>query len=293
MARPGRPSETGALFENTTEGESMFFETFDGTRLAYEDYGRGEPLLFVASWALNSDMWEYQIPFFTERGYRCVTLDRRGHGRSERPSTGYDLDASADDIAALLDHLGLRDVTMVGHSTGGAEVARYLARHGQERVSRVAFVAAVLPFLELTDDNPDGLPEAVLQETLRQFATDRPKWFADRAQTWYATHLGNDVSPALIDWTLRQCMSASPWATSQLFAASFHHDHRPALAGIDLPTLVVHGTADASAPIETTGRRTADLVPGAELREYPNAGHGLFVTHRDRLNADLLEFLKR
>jgi len=276
-----------------TEGDPVFFETYDGTRLAYEEHGEGEPLLFVASWALNGDMWEYQIPYFVERGYRCVTLDRRGHGRSERPSGGYDLDASADDIAALLDHLGLRDVTMIGHSVGGAEVARYLARHGRERVARVAFVSAVLPFLLLTDDNPEGAPEAALEATLHAFRTDRPKWFADRAQPWFATHLGNDVSPALIDWTMGQCLSTAPWALARLFEAAFRYDHREALAALDVPALVVHGAADASARIERTGRRTAALVPGAELREYPAAGHGLFITHRDRFNADLLEFLKR
>ncbi|KUJ65012.1 arylesterase [Streptomyces albus subsp. albus] len=270
----------------------MFFETFDGTRLAYEDYGQGEPIVFLASWVLNSDMWEYQVPFFTERGYRCVMLDRRGHGRSERPSTGYDLDGSADDIAALLDHLDLRNVTLVGHSVGGAEAARYLARHGDERIARVAFVSSVLPYLKLTEDNPEGLPEAMLESTLQKFRTDRPQWFSRQAQAWYATHLGNDVSPALIDWTLRQCMSASPWATSKLFEAAFHHDHRAALREMEVPTLVVHGAADASALIDVTGRRTARLVPGAVLREYPTASHGLFVTHRDELNADLLEFIK-
>ncbi|MFC0602125.1 alpha/beta fold hydrolase [Streptomyces palmae] len=270
----------------------MFFETFDGTRLAYEDYGQGEPIVFVPSWALNSDMWEYQIPFFTERGYRCITLDRRGHGRSERPSTGYDLDSSADDIAALLNHLDLRNVTLVGHSTGGAEAARYLARHGEERIARVAFVSAVLPFLKLTEDNPEGLPEAVLEANLQQFRTDRPLWFGRQAQVWYATHLGHDVSPSLIDWTLRQCMSASPWATQRLFEATFHFDHRASLRDIRIPTLVVHGAVDASAPIDVTGRRTVRLVPGATLKEYPTAGHGLFVTHRDELNADLLEFVK-
>ncbi|WP_354637697.1 alpha/beta fold hydrolase [Kitasatospora camelliae] len=270
----------------------MFFETADGTRLAYEDYGRGPAIVFVPSWALNSDMWEYQIPYFTDRGHRCVTLDRRGHGRSERPSTGYDLDTSADDLAALLDHLDLREVTLVGHSIGGAEVARYLSRHGEERIARVAFVSAVLPFLKLTEDNPEGVPEAVLQDTLDDFRTDRPQWFTRQAQAWYATHLKNRVSEALVDWTLRQCMSASPWATAQLLASSFHTDHRDGLRRISVPALVVHGGADFGAPPAVTGRRTAELIPGADYREYPTAGHGLFVTHRDQLNADLLEFVK-
>ncbi|MEU6429057.1 alpha/beta hydrolase [Microbispora sp. NPDC046973] len=270
----------------------MFFETVDGTRLAYEDYGQGEPIVFLASWVLHSDMWEYQLPFFVEHGYRCVTLDRRGHGRSDRPSGGYDLDTLADDVAALIEHLGLRRVTLVGHSAGGAEVARYLARHGEERVTRVAFVSAVLPFLKRTEDNPEGAPEEALRATPAQFATDRPKWFARQAQVWFATHLGNDVSPALVDWTLAQCLSTSPWATARVFEALYHADHRDGLRAITVPALVVHGAADMSARVELTGRRTAALVPGAVYKEYPTGGHGLFVTHKDALNDDLLDFLK-
>ncbi|GAA0372688.1 alpha/beta hydrolase [Microbispora corallina] len=270
----------------------MFFETADGVRLAYEEHGTGEPILFLASWALSGDMWEYQIPFFVERGYRCVTLDRRGHGRSDRPSGGYDLDTVADDVADLVEHLGLRGFTLVGHSAGAAEAARYLARHGEDRVARVAFVSGVLPFLKQTADNPDGAPETALQATLAQFRTDRPAWFARQAQVWYATHLGHPVSPALIDWTIAQCLSTSPWATARLFASLFHADHRDALRALTLPALVVHGAADMSAPVARTGRRTASLVPGAVYKEYATGGHGLFVTHRDELNDDLLAFLK-
>jgi non-heme chloroperoxidase len=268
------------------------FTTHDGTRLAYEDYGTGVPIVFVASWVLNADMWEYQIPYFVEHGYRCIALDRRGHGRSERPSAGYDVDTTADDLAALVEHLDLTGVTLVGHSFGGAEVARYLARHGERRVARAAFVSAVLPFLKQTDDNPEGFPEAALEASIAQFRADRPKWFARQAQAWYATHLGHDVSPALIDWTLAQCLSASPWATSQLFRAMFHADHRAGLAEITVPTLVVHGAADTSAPVGLTGRRTAELIPGNRYVEYPTAGHGLHVTHAEQLNTELLSLLK-
>ncbi|HLU58160.1 MAG TPA: alpha/beta hydrolase [Pseudonocardia sp.] len=271
------------------------FTAADGTRLAYEDYdptGSGEPIVFDASWVLDADMWEYQIPFFAERGYRCIAFDRRGHGRSDRPSTGYDVDTTADDLAALLEHLDLTGVTLVGHSFGGAEVVRYLARHGEDRVARVGLVAAVVPILVQTEDNPEGLPEAVLEATIAQLRTDRPRWFARQAQVWYATHLGNDVSEALIDWTLRKCLSASPWAATQLMRSMFHADHRAALRAITVPTLVVHGAADTSAPVELTGRRTAQLVPGCRYVEYPTAGHGLFVTHAEGLNAELLELLK-
>jgi pimeloyl-ACP methyl ester carboxylesterase len=201
------------------------------------------------------------------------------------------MDTRADDLAALIAHLSLRGVTLVGHSAGAAEIARYLARHGSGRVRAVAFVAAVLPFLKLTDDNPDGIPEATCEATLAVLRRDRPGWFADRAQGFFATHLGNQVSPALVAHGVRQCLATAPYAAIECFRSMFHADHRPTLPDITVPTLVVHGTADQSAPVRSTGARTARLVPGSVYREYPTAGHGLFVTHRAQLNADLLELL--
>ncbi|WP_225849049.1 alpha/beta fold hydrolase [Streptomyces sp. HPF1205] len=270
----------------------MFFETHDGTRLAYEDYGTGTPVVFIAGAMLNTDMWEYQIPFFAERGYRCVALDRRGHGRSDRPSTGYDIDTTAADLAALLDHLDLRDATLVGHSTGGAEAARYLARHGDERVARVVFLSAILPFMKLTDDNPAGIPEELAEHLFHSIRTDRGKWMARQTQAYFATHLGNDVSPEQADATYRQCMSTSPWATLKMQQACFHADNREALRRITVPALVVHGAADFSAPVDVTGRRTAELLPHCAYREYPTGGHGLYVSHAEQLNNDILDFIK-
>lgn len=270
-----------------------FFETTDGTRLAYEDYGDGPTIVFVASWALGAEMWEYQVPFFVEQGYRCVLLDRRGHGRSDRPACGYDLDTLSDDLAHLLEYLDLTSVTLVGFSAGGFEVANYLGRHGTGRVAAVAFVSSTLPALKLTADNPIGLPEEACAATIAQFRGDRPKWFADRAQGFFATHLGNDVSPALVEHTLRQCLATAPYALTAFFRSAFESDLRATLRELTLPTLVVHGTADQSAPVELTGRRTAELVPDCVYREYPTAGHGLFVTHRDQLNEDLLTLVSQ
>ena len=237
-------------------------------------------------------MWEYQIPHLVEHGYRCIALDRRGHGRSDRPSGGYDMDTVSDDLAALMEHLDLRDAVLVGHSMGGCEVAHYLSRHGEGRVSKAAFVSATLPFLLRTDDNPTGVPEAMLLATLAEFRRDRPNWFARQAQIWYATHLGNAVSPTTIEWTVAQCLSVSPWAAAELFRSMFRTDFRAGLREITVPTLIVHGVADSAANIDLTARRTAQLIPGSTFKEYPTASHGLFMTHKDELNADLLEFVR-
>jgi non-heme chloroperoxidase len=269
-----------------------FFETNDGVRLAYEDYGQGEPIVFLASWVLSADMWEYQVPYFLERGYRCVMLDRRGHGRSDRPSTGYDVDTRADDVAALVEHLGLDGVTLVGQSGGGGEAVRYLARHGQDRIARVALLSTTLPFLKLTDDNPEGVPEESLEADLAQLRADRAKWFADRAQGYFATHLGNSVSQAMIDHMLRQCLSPSFYVTVEMQRQLFNADHRADLAQITIPTFIAHGIADQSVPVDVSSRRTAKLVPHSVYKEYATAGHGLHITHAEQLNNDLLEFIK-
>lgn len=275
------------------DNQMPYFETpTDGTRLAYEDYGTGTPIVFVSSWVLNADMWEYQVPFFLDHGFRCIMLDRRGHGRSDRPSSGYDINTRADDLAGLLELLDLTDITLVAHSAGGGEVSRYLTRHGQDRVSRVAFLAATLPYLRLTDDNPEGLPDAINEADIAQLTTDRPKWFADRAQGYFATHMNADVSPALVDNEIRRCLSASPYATSAVRRELFNTDHRADVTAITVPALVIHGVADQSVPIEASSRRTAKLIPDCVYKEYPTAGHGIYATHAAQFNADLLDFIK-
>ncbi len=269
-----------------------FFATGDGTRLFYEDWGTGTPVVFVSSSYLNADMWEYQIPSLVEHGLRCIAYDRRGHGRSDRPGHGYDFDTLADDLAALIEHLDLRNVVLVGHSMGGGEVVRYLSHHNSNRIARVALISAITPFVLQTDDNPEGVPEFVYKATIAQLREDRPKYFAHLAQAFFAMHLGNQISTELVQWMIGQCMYVSPMATLQVCHAVFHTDFRAEMREISVPTLIIHGTADASALIDVTGRRSAQLVPGNVYMEYPNAGHGLFVTHKDRLNADLLAFIQ-
>jgi pimeloyl-ACP methyl ester carboxylesterase len=274
------------------EGDDVPRFLADGTELAYEEYGTGAPILFAGSVMLSADMWEYQIPYFVEQGYRCVTLDWRGHGRSDRPSTGYDYATIAADLAALIEHLDLRDLTVVGHSMGGAGAAELIARHGSERIGRVAFISAMMPFLKQTADNPVGIPEALFDAAYRALRTDRIKWLSDQAQVFFATHLGRAVSPYLVQHTIDECAATAPYAVLAYQRAVFHTDHRAALAAVSIPALVVHGAADFSAPIDVTGRRSAELLPHAQYREYPDAGHGVYASHHEQLNDDLLEFIK-
>ncbi|MBF6173930.1 alpha/beta fold hydrolase [Nocardia blacklockiae] len=268
------------------------FRTTDGTTLAYEEYGTGTPIVFLAGWSLNTEMWEQQVPFFAERGYRCVLLDRRGHGRSDRPATGYDADTRADDVAALLEHLDLTEVTLVAHSTGGAEAMHYLARHGQDRVRRVALLAPAMPRLRWAEDHPAGVPDELLAASMAALRADRAKWMADRAQGYFATHLGNDVSPALIEQEVRRCLSATHWAAIRVQEAVIDTDLRAELADITVPVLLIHGLADQSIPIDPTSRVAVRLLPNARLTELPTAGHGLYVTHAADINAAVLDFMK-
>jgi pimeloyl-ACP methyl ester carboxylesterase len=264
----------------------------DGTDLAYQDYGTGTPIVFVAGWSLHGDAWEYQLHHFLQHGFRCILPDRRGHGRSGRPSAGYDVDTRAEDLAGLIDLLDLRGVTLVSHSVGGGELVRYLSRHGSDRVARIAMLAPVLPFLMQTRDNPAGAPEAALEATLQQLRTDRPQWFADMAPSYFATHLRPGTSQAVIDEEVRRGLSAAPHAILEVQAHGFRTDHRADVAALTVPTLVLHGQADQQIPIELTSRQLVKLAPHAVLKEYWDAGHGLYITHQKEVNEEILAFIK-
>lgn len=261
-------------------------KTTDGTSIYFDDWGDGPPAVFVPAAYLNSQMWEYQRPFLARQGLRCIAYDRRGHGRSDRPWTGYDYDTLADDLATVLDHLDLRDVTLIGYSMGSGEVIRYLTRHGSGRVARIAFVAATAPFLAHAADNPDGIPQEVVTATIKRIRADRPRWFADNAEPFFA----GAASAQLTQWGVRMCIDSTPQSTSGCVESVFATDFRAEIAAITIPTLVIHGGADTSAPVHLCGRRIAELVPNARYREYAGAPHGLFVTHAEQLNRDLLEF---
>ncbi|WP_293899095.1 alpha/beta hydrolase [Phenylobacterium sp.] len=259
----------------------------DGAMLFHRDWGEGRPLVFVASWALTSEMWAYQVAHLADAGFRCIAYDRRGHGRSDVPAAGYDMDTLADDLAAVIDGLGLAQVDLVTHSMGGSEAARYLARHGTSKVRRVAMLAPAGPCLTQTPDNPYGAPRAYFEARMAEWKADFPAW----ARANQAPFFTPQISQAMQAWLIAQMLSTPTPVAIATFRALVESDVRPGLARIDRPTLILHGDRDASAPLEITGRRFAAGIRGAELKVYPGAPHGLFVTHMDRVNRDLEAFL--
>ena len=266
-----------------------FIQTRDRAGLFYRDWGVGKPVVFVHSWAVNSDLWQYQMVHLAANGFRCVAFDRRGHGRSTDPGRGYDFDTLADDLAAVLDQLNLRDVTLVGHSMGCAEIARYLTRHGASRISRIALVAPSLPFAMKTADNPDGVDKNALDAMRASWSRGEfPKWLGENARPFFAP----ETSQQMVDWGIRLCLQTSLQAILECNRLDVEVDFRPELPAIKVPTLIIHGDHDVSAPLDFTARRVAKLVPGSKLKIYEGGPHGLMFTHTDQLNADLLDFVK-
>lgn len=268
-----------------------YFEGADGTSLFYTDWGQGRPVVFVAGAWLNSSAWEFQMLPLSEQGLRCIAYDKRGHGRSDWVGHGYDYDTLADDFSALLERLDLRDVTLVTHSMGGGEVIRYLSRHGHDRVSRIALIAVTAPLAVRTPDNPDGVDPSLLEADMVDRTKDRPRWMAQNTHAFFATHLGNKVSSEMMEWTLQRCLDCSARAAVEVVRIGACTDLRKESAALPVPALIIHGDADASAPVHLCGRRMAELVPDNVYKEYPGAGHGLFITHADQLNQDLTDFI--
>lgn len=262
--------------------------TADHTRLFYRDWGHGTPLVFLSGWTLNSDMWAYQMEPLSRLGCRCIAYDRRGHGRSSDPGRGYDFDTLAADLDSVLSTLDLSNVTLVAHSIASGEVVRYLTRYGAERVARVAFIApAATPYLLKTEDNPNGIDAALFEQGRVALRRSFPDWIEANA----ALYFGSGTSRAPLDWTIRMMLQTSHQAMLELARVQTVTDFRAELARICVPSLVVQGDRDASAPLELTGRPTAALIEGASLNVYEGAGHGLYFTHAERLNQDLLAFL--
>lgn len=268
--------------------------TRDGEQIYYKDWGTGQPVVFSHGWPLSADSWEAQMLFLASEGYRCIAHDRRGHGRSSQPWAGNDMDTYADDLATLLEKLDLGRVVLVGFSAGGGEVARYIGRHGCLRLAKAALIAAVPPLMLRTAENPGGLPMEVFDGLRAKSLADRSQLYRDLAGGPFFgfNRPGAKVSQGRIDWFWSQGMQAGHKNTFDCIRAFSETDFTQDLRRFDLPTLIVHGDDDQIVPIGAAALAASKLIGGAILRVYPGAPHGLLDTHKDRLNADLLEFLR-
>ena len=267
--------------------------TRDGTRIHVKYWGTGRPVVFSHGWPLNADAWEDQMNLVASQGFRAVAHDRRGHGRSDQPWNGNDMDTYADDLAAVIEALDLRDAVLVGHSTGGGEVTRYLGRHGTRRVAKAVLVGAIPPLMLRTAANPGGQPREAFDAIRKGVAADRSQFYRDLGAPFFgANRPGSAVSQGVRDAFWLQCMQCGLRAALECIAAFSESDFTEDLKRIDVPTLVVHGDDDQIVPIDNSARLTAQRIERATLKVYPGGSHGLATTEMAKFNADLLAFIR-
>jgi len=267
--------------------------TQDGTQIYYKDWGAGPPVMFSHGWPLSADAWDPQMLFLGERGYRVIAHDRRGHGRSGQPWQGNDMDTYADDLAALIETLDLRDVTLVGHSTGGGEVAHYIGRHGTSRVARAVLVGAVPPLMLKTEGNPGGLPIEVFDDIRKNTFENRAQFYKDLTMPFYGYNRdGATASEGVRESFWLQGMMGGLKGQFDCIKQFSEVDYTEDLKKFDVPTLIVHGEDDQIVPIGASAHLSSKIVKGAILKVYPGAPHGLTTTHQDQFNEDLLAFLQ-
>lgn len=269
-----------------------FITTRDGVQLYTKDWGQGRPVILLHGWPLSADSFDDLSVAIAEAGMRAIAYDRRGFGRSDQPWNGYDYDTFADDLAAVIEQTGATDAALVGFSMGGGEVARYMSRHGGRNVSQAVLIASVVPYMLQTPDNPQGVPESTFDEMTQGMREDRAGFFATFFKDFYGVGLlSQPVTDEVIDWSRQMTMQAGlrpTLAAAQAFATT---DFRPDLAAFKVPTLVIHGTADKTVPIDAAGRAAATGIAGATLLEYDGAPHGLLATHKQDVVRDVLGFL--
>lgn len=270
-----------------------FVQVNDGSNLFYRDRGEGTPVILIHGWPLNGDMFEYQTLALLKNGFRVITYDRRGFGRSDQSAFGYDYNTFADDLHSLIEHLGLEKVALVGFSMGGGEVARYISRHGTERVSSATLISAVTPYLLKDTSNPEGVEEGEFRQMMALIEEDRPAFLAQFTKHFFGVSLmKHPVSQETQNWCFNMAMMASLRATIECVKAFGFTDFRQDLKAFDIPTLIVHGLEDKVVPIEISGEAVAKQISAAKFKIYNDAPHGLFITHKLQLNDDLIQFLQ-
>jgi non-heme chloroperoxidase len=267
--------------------------TKDGTQIYYKDWGAGQPIIFSHGWPLSADAWEDQMIFLAGRGFRCIAHDRRGHGRSTQPWDGNDMNTYADDLSTLVEKLDLKNAIHVGHSTGGGEVARYIARHGTKRVAKAVLIGAVPPLMLKTASNPNGTPIEAFDQIRSAVLADRSSFWKELAVPFYGFNRpGTKTSQGLIDSFWLQGMHAGHKAVYDCIKAFSETDQTEDLKKFDVPTLILHGGDDQIVPISASAHLSSKLVKGAILKIIPGAPHGMVSTLKDQINAELLAFFK-
>ena len=266
--------------------------TGEDIQLAYADYGQGRPVVLIHGWPLSKEMWEYQVDNLVNAGLRVIQYDRRGFGHSAKPWQGYDYNTLAEDLKDILEQLDLRDAVLVGFSMGGGEAVRYLSQYGDERVSKLVLISAVTPYLAKNADNPEGVDQSVFEEIMANLKKDRIGFLDDFGKKFFGVNLlSHPVSAPLLDYYRMLASVASPKATEQCAFAFAQTDFRTSVQAVKVPTLIIHGDADQTVPIKASSDRTAKMIPGSEYVVYEGAPHGLFYTHKEKLNKDLIKFI--
>ena len=269
-----------------------YFKAKDSAKLFYSDSGEGTPVILIHGWPVNADMWEYQKLELLRRGFRVIAYDRRGFGRSDQTATGYDYNTFADDLNSLVEHLEVPKVQLVGFSMGGGEIARYLTGYGASKISSATLVSSVVPYMQKDDSNPKGVDGSVFAQIQSGLEEDRPHFLAGFTKDFFGVSLINQaVSAETLQWCQSMAMQASLKATIECVTAFGTTDFRGDLKSFTVPTLVIHGTSDKTVPFETAGEAAAKGIPGSKYIPYDDAPHGLFITHKHKLNADLVTFL--
>jgi pimeloyl-ACP methyl ester carboxylesterase len=273
-------------FINSTQNSN------DPVKIYYEEYGKGKNVVFIHGWPLSGSMWEYQLTQLPQQGLRCIAYDRRGFGKSDRPADGYDYNTLAGDLKVLLDELDLNDVTLVGFSMGGGEIAKYFSLYGGERVSKVVLISAVVPYMLKTADNTEGVPQEVFDGMTKGMIDDRPTFFEGFNKDFFGVSLiSHPVTSAFLTNSLIACMDANIIATLQCAKSFSSTDFRADVLKINVPTLIIHGDADKTVPFKATGDESARLISGSKLIVYEGAPHGLWFTEKEKLNQDLIDFI--